>query len=114
MQPQPGLLSYTFVQSRARIGHHVAGAGFSAAGARGRGAGPTLPNSKISPAEFEALHRLSPLQRSSTAADVAHAVRFALENRAITGTTLVVDGGQHLMRFERDFSFHEHATAVRD
>lgn len=67
--------------------------------------GLTLPNSKISPAEFEALHRLSPLQRSSTAADVAHAVRFALENRAITGTTLVVDGGQHLMRFERDFSF---------
>jgi hypothetical protein len=25
-------------------------------------------------------------------------VRFALENRSITGTTLLVDGGQHLMR----------------
>jgi len=31
-------------------------------------------------------------------------VKFALENSSITGTTLLVDGGQHLMRFERDFS----------
>ena len=39
-----------------------------------------------------------------TPADVAATVAFALDNRAITGTTLLVDGGQHLMRFERDFS----------
>jgi NAD(P)-dependent dehydrogenase (short-subunit alcohol dehydrogenase family) len=50
------------------------------------------------------LHRLSPLGRSSTPEDVAHAVRFALENQSITGTTLLVDGGQHLMKFDRDFS----------
>jgi NAD(P)-dependent dehydrogenase (short-subunit alcohol dehydrogenase family) len=36
--------------------------------------------------------------------DVAATVKFALENQSITGTTLLVDGGQHLMRFERDFS----------
>jgi hypothetical protein len=35
---------------------------------------------------------------------VAAAVRFALENASLTGTTLLVDGGQHLMRFDRDFS----------
>ena len=30
---------------------------------------------------------------------------FALNNQSpLTGTTLLVDGGQHLMRFERDFS----------
>jgi len=40
----------------------------------------------------------------STPEDVASTVRFALENRSITGTTLLVDGGQHLMKFERDFS----------
>jgi NAD(P)-dependent dehydrogenase (short-subunit alcohol dehydrogenase family) len=44
------------------------------------------------------------LERSSTPEDVAATVRFALDNRSITGTTLLVDGGQHLMRFERDFS----------
>jgi NAD(P)-dependent dehydrogenase (short-subunit alcohol dehydrogenase family) len=58
----------------------------------------------LSQAEFEALHTLSPLGRSSTPADVAATVAFALDNRAITGTTLLVDGGQHLMKFDRDFS----------
>jgi NAD(P)-dependent dehydrogenase (short-subunit alcohol dehydrogenase family) len=58
----------------------------------------------LSPEKFDELHRLSPLERSSTPQDVAAAVRFALENPAITGTTLLVDGGQHLMKFGRDFS----------
>ena len=55
-------------------------------------------------AQFEALHKLSPLGRSSTPSDVAATVKFALENQSITGTTLLVDGGQHLMKFARDFS----------
>ena len=50
----------------------------------------------MSEAEFDAAHRLTPLQRSSTPEDVARAVRFLLESPAITGTTLLVDGGQHL------------------
>ena len=33
-----------------------------------------------------------PLGRSSTPEDVAATVKFALENRSITGTTLLVDG----------------------
>lgn len=66
--------------------------------------GLTLTSHMLSQAEFEALHTLSPLGRSSTPADVAATVAFALDNRAITGTTLLVDGGQHLMKFDRDFS----------
>jgi NAD(P)-dependent dehydrogenase (short-subunit alcohol dehydrogenase family) len=66
--------------------------------------GLTLTSHMISDANFQELHKISPLGRSSTAQDVANTVRFALENRSITGTTLLVDGGQHLMRFERDFS----------
>ncbi len=66
--------------------------------------GLTLTSHMISDAKFQELHKISPLGRSSTAQDVADTVRFALENRAITGTTLLVDGGQHLMRFARDFS----------
>lgn len=66
--------------------------------------GLTLTSHLLSDAEFAARHRLSPLGRSSTPEDVVAAVRFALQNRSITGTTLLVDGGQHLMRFERDFS----------
>ncbi|MDB5957611.1 SDR family oxidoreductase [Ramlibacter sp.] len=66
--------------------------------------GLTLTSPMISQEKFEQLHTLSPLGRSSAPEDVAHAVRFALENPAITGTTLLVDGGQHLMKFDRDFS----------
>jgi NAD(P)-dependent dehydrogenase (short-subunit alcohol dehydrogenase family) len=66
--------------------------------------GLTLTSHMLSQDRFEALHRLSPLGRSSTPQDVAAAVRFALENPSITGTTLLVDGGQHLMKFDRDFS----------
>ena len=66
--------------------------------------GLTLTSHLLSGDEFEARHKLSPLGRSSTPADVAATVKFALENSSITGTTLLVDGGQHLMRFERDFS----------
>ena len=66
--------------------------------------GLTLTSDYLTPAKFEALHRLSPLGRSSTPEDICSAVKFALDNRALTGTTLLVDGGQHLQRFERDFS----------
>ena len=66
--------------------------------------GLTLTSHLLSQEKFEQLHKLSPLGRSSTPEDVAHAVRFALENGSLTGTTLLVDGGQHLMKFERDFS----------
>jgi len=66
--------------------------------------GLTLTSHLLSDAQFEALHKLSPLGRSSTPADVVASVKFALENQSITGTTLLVDGGQHLMKFARDFS----------
>lgn len=66
--------------------------------------GLTLTSDYLTDDKFETLHRMSPLGRSSTPDDVAATVRFALENRSITGTTLLVDGGQHLMRFDRDFS----------
>ena len=66
--------------------------------------GLTLTSHMLSPEKFERLHQLSPLGRSSSVQDVVSAVKFALDNASITGTTLLVDGGQHLLRFERDFS----------
>ncbi|MEP6559044.1 MAG: SDR family oxidoreductase [Burkholderiales bacterium] len=66
--------------------------------------GLTLASRSMSDVQFERLHRISPLGRSSTAADVASAVRFAIENGSITGSTLLIDGGQHLQPMTRDFS----------
>ena len=66
--------------------------------------GLTLTSHMLSDEKFADLHKLSPLGRSSSVADVVATVLFALNNSSITGTTILVDGGQHLMPFERDFS----------
>ncbi len=67
--------------------------------------GITLPSGPMSEAEFAQAHAMTPLQRSSTPDDVARAVRFLLDAPAVTGTTLLVDGGQHLQRQPRDVYF---------
>ena len=67
--------------------------------------GLTLPSGPMSEADFERLARLTPLERSSSPADIARAVCFLLEAPAVTGTTLLVDGGQHLAPQSRDFIF---------
>jgi NAD(P)-dependent dehydrogenase (short-subunit alcohol dehydrogenase family) len=67
--------------------------------------GITLPSGDQSDAGFAAAHVKTPLGRSSTPHDVAQAVVFAVNAPAITGTTLLVDGGQHLMPSDRDVMF---------
>lgn len=103
--PNPDFLSYTLSKAALEAANTLLAQALAPVlRVVGVAPGLTLTSHMLSPERFEALHRLSPLGRSSTPADVASAVRFALENPAITGTTLIVDGGQHLMRFERDFS----------
>jgi NAD(P)-dependent dehydrogenase (short-subunit alcohol dehydrogenase family) len=103
--PNPDFLSYTLSKAALEAANTMLAMAL-APRVRVVGVAPglTLTSHLLSGEKFEQLHRLSPLGRSSTAADVASAVKFALENSSITGTTLLVDGGQHLMKFERDFS----------
>lgn len=67
--------------------------------------GVTLLSGPMNDAEFTASHAMTPLGRSSTPADIARAVRFLIESPAITGTNLLVDGGQHLQAQARDVLF---------
>ena len=48
---------------------------------------------------------MTPLGKSSTPDDVAKAAVFLAQANAITGTTLYVDGGQHLLPSSRDVMF---------
>lgn len=64
--------------------------------------GITLPSGPMDADEFVAAHRMTPLGRASTGEDIARAVRFLIESPAVTGTTLLVDGGQHLVKQPRD------------
>jgi NAD(P)-dependent dehydrogenase (short-subunit alcohol dehydrogenase family) len=67
--------------------------------------GVTMMSGPMTPEEFERAHVLTPLRRSSTPSDIARAVRFLIESPAVTGTTLLVDGGQHLQGQPRDVMF---------
>ncbi|HEY6774739.1 MAG TPA: SDR family oxidoreductase [Oxalicibacterium sp.] len=67
--------------------------------------GITLVSGNQTEAGFAHAHQATPLGRSSTPDDIAAAVCFLAESPAITGTTLVVDGGQHLIPLSRDVMF---------
>ena len=54
---------------------------------------------------FLKAHQMTPLGKSSTPADVSQAAVFLAQANAITGTTLYVDGGQHLLPSSRDVMF---------
>lgn len=104
--PNPDYLSYTLSKAALQAAT-VALAQALAPQVRVCGVAPgvTLPSGTMSAAAFEAAHRLTPLERSSTPADIAAAVRFLIGAPAITGTTLLVDGGQHLAAQHRDVLF---------
>jgi NAD(P)-dependent dehydrogenase (short-subunit alcohol dehydrogenase family) len=104
--PNPDYLSYTLSKAALQAAT-VALAQALAPALRVCGVSPgvTLPSGPMSADEFAAAHRLTPLQRSSTPVDVAQAVRFLLESPAVTGITLLVDGGQHLQVQPRDVLF---------
>lgn len=69
--------------------------------------GITLASADQTDQEFQRAHQKTALGRSSTPEDIAQAVCFAVAARAITGTTLLVDGGQHLVASPRDVMFSD-------
>jgi NAD(P)-dependent dehydrogenase (short-subunit alcohol dehydrogenase family) len=67
--------------------------------------GISLPSGPQSDDGFKAAHAMTPLKRSSTPTDIAKTAVFIAESNAITGTTIYVDGGQHLIPSSRDVMF---------
>ena len=67
--------------------------------------GITMVSGDQSDSSFEKAHAMTPLGKSSTPDDVAKAVVYLSQASAVTGTTLYVDGGQHLKPSERDVMF---------
>jgi NAD(P)-dependent dehydrogenase (short-subunit alcohol dehydrogenase family) len=67
--------------------------------------GITLLSGDQSQQGFTQAHKMTPLGKSSTPADIASAAVFLANANAITGTTLYVDGGQHLLPSSRDVMF---------
>jgi NAD(P)-dependent dehydrogenase (short-subunit alcohol dehydrogenase family) len=104
--PNPDYLSYTLSKAALEAANTMLAQALAPrVRVCGVAPGVTLHSGGMNDAEFEASHRMTPLGRSSTPDDIARAVRFLLESPAVTGTTLLVDGGQHLQPQARDVMF---------
>ena len=104
--PNPDFLSYTLSKSALCYATTVLAQAL-APKVRVVGVAPgiTLPSGKQSHAGFENAHSQTPLGRSSTPEDIGKAVVYLASASAVTGTTLLVDGGQHLVASGRDVMF---------
>ncbi len=104
--PNPDFLSYTLSKAAlAQATVMLAQALAPQVRVVGIAPGLTLPSYLQDEAAFATAHqRYSPLGRSSTPADIAATVVFVADNPAITGSVIVVDGGQHLLGLPRDVS----------
>jgi NAD(P)-dependent dehydrogenase (short-subunit alcohol dehydrogenase family) len=67
--------------------------------------GYVLPAPGQDEADYRRLHPDTPLHRGPAPEDVAHAVRFLIENEAVTGQTVYVDAGRRFRSHERDMGF---------
>lgn len=98
LKPAPDFLSY----SVSRAGLHwltvtLAQALAPAIRVNAVAPGPTLKGARQSAEHFEKESRATILGHGSKPQDICDAVRYLLEAHAVTGQTITVDGGQHLI-----------------
>ena len=104
--PNPDYLSYTLSKAALEAANTLLAQALApAVRVCGVAPGVTLVSGPMTEQGFEQAHTMTPLGRSSTPEDIARAVAFLLKAPAITGTTLLVDGGQHLAAQARDVLF---------
>jgi len=66
-----------------------------------------LPSGAQEEEEYAAVHAHNPLGRGVEVDDVVSAIRFLIDQPAMTGETLVIDGGQRFWALARDVQFLE-------
>ena len=104
--PNPDFLSYTLSKAALQSATTLLAQAFAPKlRIVGIAPGLTMRSADQSARDFARAHRMTPLGRSSTPADIAKAVCFVAASPAITGSTLIVDGGQHLVPSQRDVMF---------
>ena len=106
INPNPDYLSYTLTKAALLSSVELLAMDFAPhLRVVGLAPGISLPSGDQTVEGFSKAHQMTPLGKSSTPADIAKAAVFLAESSAITGTTLYVDGGQHLLPSTRDVMF---------
>jgi NAD(P)-dependent dehydrogenase (short-subunit alcohol dehydrogenase family) len=105
--PNPDFLSYTLSKYALAGLTEVAARALAERGIRVNAIAPALmlPSGEQGEANFAAVHDLNPLRRGVGVEDVIKALRFLIDSPAVTGQTLVIDGGQRFMALPRDVQF---------
>jgi NAD(P)-dependent dehydrogenase (short-subunit alcohol dehydrogenase family) len=104
--PNPDFLSYTLSKSALYQATTLLAQAYAPElRVVGLAPGLTLISGDQTQEGFERAHQQTPLGKSSTPEDIANAVVYLVSAHAITGTTLFVDGGQHLNPSKRDVMF---------
>ena len=103
VNPNPDFFSYTLSKSALLEATRLAAMALAPVlRVVGLAPGITLPSADQTPEEFKTTHTMTPLGASSRPSEVADAVVWLAKARAVTGTMLLVDGGQHLLAQPRD------------
>jgi len=106
INPNPDYLSYTLSKAALLSSIELLAMDFAPhLRVVGLAPGISLPSGDQTTDGFSKAHQMTPLGRSSTPADIAKAAVFLADASAVTGTTLYVDGGQHLLPSSRDVMF---------
>ncbi|HET7709160.1 MAG TPA: SDR family oxidoreductase [Sphingomicrobium sp.] len=105
--PNPDFLSYTLSKQALAGLTELSARAYAGRGIRVNAIAPALMlrSAGQSDANFAAMHRRNPLGRGVTPDDVVAAIRYFILAGAVTGQTLVIDGGQHFMAIDRDVQF---------
>lgn len=105
--PNPDFLSYTLSKQALAGLTDLAARALARRGIRVNGIAPALMlrSSGQSEENFEAMRARNPLRREVTPDDVIAAMRYLVAAPAVTGQTIVIDGGQKFMGLTRDVQF---------
>jgi NAD(P)-dependent dehydrogenase (short-subunit alcohol dehydrogenase family) len=107
--PNPDYLSYTMSKYAAAGLTELAARALAGKGIRVNAIAPALmlPSGRQDEQDYARVHALNPLARGVEVDDVIGALRFLIEQPAMTGATLTIDGGQRFMALPRDVQFLE-------
>jgi NAD(P)-dependent dehydrogenase (short-subunit alcohol dehydrogenase family) len=104
--PNPDFLSYTLSKSALHAATTLLAQALApTVRVVGLAPGLTLVSGDQTAEGFTNAHQQTPLGKSSTPEDIVSAVCYLASATAVTGTTLLVDGGQHLLPLQRDVMF---------
>lgn len=111
--PNPDYLSYTLSKQALATVTDLYARALAGQGIRVNAVAPALMlrSSGQSEENYQAMRASNPLRRAVEPRDVVDAILYFAQARAVTGQTMVIDGGQRFMALERDVQFIETGAA---